>query len=246
MSNSKRKFYKIILGLIIIPLGLSTAFNHHCKNGTCDFSTHNFSAYSPEFNHQRIEKDRKNWLKFIWGKRPKTALGARSLRVCAVAPGLMENLKVWSDRPLFLWHGKVANQQTTLKVREEGSKNNLWEKTVNIAEKKVFYKGQTALKSGKTYEWKLEDATPWIKFQVMSNSDRQKIQADLDKLKQKIAKSQNPSEEIALHKASYFLTSSGNHKRDWSDALQALYEVDSPSKGFIKNRQKFLEDICNE
>ncbi|MGD1874659.1 MAG: hypothetical protein ACFB02_16595 [Mastigocoleus sp.] len=249
MFNFKGNFYKIVLGLIIIPIGVSAAISDKCKDNNCNFST-----YNPEFNHQKIAQNRSNWLSFIWRKRPKRPLGSRSLKVCAVAPGLIETLEVWSDRPLFLWQGKVSDQQTTLKVRQRDDQRpdgntNLWEQKVNLTDKKISYQGKTPLKPGKTYEWQLEGITPWITFQIMPKSDRQKIQTDLQKLEKKLTKSSNPSEEMALHKASYFLNDSPNlqkSKRAWADALQALYEVEKPSKSFVEKRQKFMENICTQ
>ncbi|MEM7556071.1 MAG: hypothetical protein AAF378_18620 [Cyanobacteria bacterium P01_A01_bin.84] len=241
MFNIQRHLFKILLGLSIIPIGISVAQGNTCEGSKCYFST-----YNPEFNYQQVAQNRSNFLSFIWGRRTKKPLGSRSL-VCPVAPGLIETLKIWNTRPSFLWQGKVKDKETQLIVRERHSESNLWEKTVNLADKQVFYQGKTSLKPGKLYQWKLAGVTDWINFEIMSESDRQKIKTDLQKLEQKLPKSPNSREARAMYKADYFIkysTNPQNSEVGWSDALQALYEVENPSTSFMKKRQQFVANIC--
>lgn len=188
----------------------------------------------------------KRWIRSIWQRKPKKTLGARS-GICSIAPGLVEARIIWHDKPLFLWHSILQNQEARLIVRERHSQKSLWMQKVNLNDKKAFYKGQP-LKPDKLYQWKLEgttSSTPWTTFQIVTASQRAQIQADLQALKQKTR--DITSQEIALRKAEYFLNYSvtplsKNHL--WADGLQALYQVEKPSPSFVQKREAFVRNIC--
>lgn len=87
----------------------------------------------------------------------------------------------------------------------------------------------------------------------MPASDRDKIQADLQTLEQKLWATGAGQEEIALKKANYFLNYKIKQKIDknqalnpWSDVLQSLYEVENPSLSFVKQRQAYVADFCTK
>lgn len=189
----------------------------------------------------------KRWINSIWNRRPKRSLGARS-NIVAVSPGLIDTLKVWHDKPMFLWHGSSKNQQARLMVRERNSEKTIWEQDVDISNQKAFYQGEP-LEPGKYYQWKLAGSNtsiPWTNFQIIPENQRAQIKADLHRLEQKSKSlTGNTSEETAKIKAEYFLNYSINQNKDylWSDGLQALYEVKKPSTEFIKNRQQLLTNI---
>lgn len=187
----------------------------------------------------------------ILQRRHTKPLGARS-GICPIAPGLIETYTVWHDKPLFLWHTTIKNQDAQLIVRDRDSEQTLWVQKVNIGDKKVFYKGQP-LELGKLYQWKLENPLStvplvrWKTFQIMPANQRTQIQADLQRLQQKSLAAN--SEEIAIRKAEYFsnyLINSQSNDSLWADGLQALYQVEKPSQSFIEKREEFVANRCTQ
>lgn len=186
----------------------------------------------------------------IWRRKPKKPLGGRTGSVCPLAPGIIDTYIVWSDRPLFLWQYSGTDEQAELIVRESGSKQNLWTKTVNLADKKSFYDAQKPLEPGKLYQWKLSGTSASGLFQIMPADERENIRQQLQALEKQIKGSKNLSEEIALKRATFFLNYEIKHQIEnkkfnaWSDALTTLYQVEQPSKEFVSNRQKFIKSFC--
>jgi hypothetical protein len=105
--------------------------------------------------------------------RPVTRSGG----VCLMSPGLVGELRIWSDRPLFLWKG-TGNQ---LSVRDHATQTVLWTQPISATDQWVVYAGPP-LQPGNRYQWQLLDATPsesdrnqWITFEVMSIAQRDQI-----------------------------------------------------------------------
>lgn len=193
------------------------------------------------------------WVASFWQRRPRRRLAARTTSgVCAIAPGLVDTYIVWHNRPLFLWQSPRENEDVQLIVREYDSQAVVWTQPVNIADQKVLYGGKEPLESGKLYQWQLSNSTNWTVFQVMPAGDRDQIQADLQTLEQKLRATKASEEEIALKRADYFHNYQIKHKTDdnivhpWSDALQALYEVEQPSPSFANNREASVADLCTQ
>lgn len=194
------------------------------------------------------------WVASFWQRRPSRALAARSTSgICPIAPGLVETYIVWHDRPLFLWQNPGNNRDVQLIVRDYDSQTVVWEQPVNTADEKILYNNQQPLESGKLYQWKLSgstNGTKWTTFQVMPASERDKIQADLQTLEQKLRATRASTEEIALRKADYFLNYQIRHKTEnnvlhlWSDALQSMFQVEQPSPDFVKNRKAYVTALC--
>lgn len=188
------------------------------------------------------------WVASFWQRRPTKRLISRSSGISPIAPGLIDTYNVWSDRPLFMWHSPGINQDVQLIVRDLDN-NLLWEQTVNLADQKAFYNAKNPLEPGKQYQWQLSGITDRRTFQVMPAGDRNKIQADLQALEQKLRATKASDEEIALRKADYFLNYPIKHKTDndihhlWSDALQAMFQVQQPSADFKKNREAYVADL---
>lgn len=227
------KYIKSCFGLGLISISIAIALG---------MSSENPALAQARRPRQNIVK---RWINSIWNRRPKRSLGARS-NIVAVSPGLIDTLKVWHDKPMFLWHGSSKNQQARLIVRERNSEETIWEQDVDISNRKAVYQGQP-LEPGKYYQWKLAGSNtsiPWTNFQIIPENQRAQIKADLQRLEQK-SLTGNTSEETAKIKAEYFLNYSINQNKDylWSDGLQALYEVKKPSTEFIKNRQQFITNI---
>lgn len=188
------------------------------------------------------------WVASFWQRRPTKRLISRS-GISPITPGLIETYNIWSDRPLFMWRSPGINQEVQLIVRDLDNNSVVWEQTVNLADQKVFYNAKNPLLPGKEYQWQLSNTTDRRTFQVMPAGDRNKIQADLLSLEQKLRATKASDEEIALRKSDYFRNYPVKHKTDndihhlWSDALQAMFEVKQPSADFVKNREEYIADL---
>ena len=190
------------------------------------------------------------WIASFWQRRPTKRLISRSTStISPIAPGLIETYFIWSDRPLFMWRSPGVNQEVQLIVRDLENNSVVWEQTVNLADQKVFYNAQNPLEPGKQYQWQLSGITARRSFQVMAASDRNKIQADLQTLEQKLRATKASDEEIALRKADYFFNYPVRHKTDndihhlWSDGLQAMFQVEQPSDDFKQKRETYVADL---
>lgn len=202
---------------------------------------------------QIVAEQSTNWINSIWRRKPKRTRGARSgslSQVCPIAPGLVDTYIVWSDRPLFLWQYSGENKQVELIVSESGSQQNLWTKTVNLADEKAFYDAQQALEASKLYQWKLSGTSASGLFKIMPAEERENIRQQLQALEKQLKNAKNSSEEMALKKANFFFNYEIKHQAEnktynaWSDALMALYQVEQPSQSFVNNRQQLVASLC--
>lgn len=142
--------------------------------------------------------------KSIW-ERPKRGPG-RGDEICLISPN-DKDYQTWSNKPLFAWKGTVERIQVLDPI------NPVWSHNLTPEEKsqqRIFYDDQKAtnqLEPGKTYMLRLypnAQAAKFdrISFQVLSEEEQLKIQADLDRLKQENA---NLSEkELAEKRREYF------------------------------------------
>jgi hypothetical protein len=207
---------------------------------------------SPQLIAQKTSTTR---LGSIFQRRPRHRLGARS-GICPISPGLLETYVVWHDRPLFVWQGRGAQ----IIVRDRQTQTVLWTQPLNGTDQKIAYNGKEPLQPGKLYQWQLlgiesssSDRNQWTTFQIMPASDRDKIQADLQTLEQKLRTTKVSQEEIVLQKADYFLNykikqenNTNEAPNAWSDALQTLYEVENLSPSFVEQRQTYVADFCTK
>ncbi|MBW4595742.1 MAG: hypothetical protein KME46_23265 [Brasilonema angustatum HA4187-MV1] len=194
-------------------------------------------------------------LSAFWQRRPRHRLGARS-GICAISPGLLETYVIWRDRPLFLWQGRAAQ----ITVRDRETQTVLWTQSLNPTDKKIAYNGKEPLQPGKLYQWQLlgaesssSDRKQWTTFQIMPAGDRDKIQADLQTLEQKLRATKASQEDIAVIKADYFTNYKIKQENDtneapkaWSDAVQTLYDVENPSPSFVEQRQTYVANLCTQ
>ena len=168
-------------------------------------------------------------------RRKKSTGGGRTGRIsiCPIAPvklfdedaqqgGILETQEVWSERPLFLWNiqgGTVQKIELFLK----GSKEAFWSPEIPEGATSIIYDGEP-LKPGQTYEWRLTAPFPKVQppFRVMASQKRDRITADLKQLEEQFKGAS--VEKMALETANYFVK-----EGLWSDALQELYSVPSPS-----------------
>lgn len=155
------------------------------------------------------------------GSRPSEA-------ICLISPDV--NREIWSDRPLFLWQGKVGE----IGVRLKGGNKNFWSQPVTQPGG-VIYTGKP-LQPGKEYEWAANNNT-FVPFQIMTAQQRQRTTQELNNLENQL-KGASP-EDIALAKVDYFI----EHKL-LSDALQQVYSVEKPSTELAAVRQDILTQMC--
>lgn len=162
---------------------------------------------------------------------------------CAIAPRTIgSNAKIWSDRPLFVWQGRLSR----LEVRPAGSEQVLWRHNVTASQNSTMYTGEP-LKPGQTYEWRLyslgnrDNSSPnaTVRFQVMDARERASIKTQLQDLEQELREKGASAEEIARRRAQYFA-----QQRLWSDVLQEAYSVKNPSAPLAEVVQAIPREIC--
>ncbi|MDX2240021.1 MAG: hypothetical protein NW224_04985 [Leptolyngbyaceae cyanobacterium bins.302] len=180
----------------------------------------------------------------FWQRRkdPRTIRGM----ICTLAPGLIDTLNVWHDRPLFIWQG----QGIQLRVRDYNQRDKiLWEHPIT-AQAPLRYDGQDALQPGQLYQWQVVAPDPansnrrvnqnnWETFRILPAEQRQTIATDLRTLEQRLQQQKASAEDIALSKAEFFAD-----RELWSDALQVLYEVNNPSDQFVQQRSTYVTGLC--
>lgn len=179
-------------------------------------------------------------------RRPRRRLGVRG-SICAMSPGLLEpqNL-IWSDRPLFLWQADTQYiQMQRLEVIDTNGRI-LWEKPLEPTAQAVVYNGQS-LEFGEFYTWQLtwrvnnrEDTIDYT-FQRMDAETHQRIATDLETLSQQSQQATADEEAIAMRRASYFIDA-----ELWSDAMQVLYTVESPSTTITQMLQDWTMSVCGD
>jgi hypothetical protein len=167
---------------------------------------------------------------------------------CGIAPAVLGTSNViWSDRPLFLWQGKVQNLELRPYSFDVASKNQstLWR--IVPTDRQASYPKEP-LQAGKRYEWQVTYLSPQTKepiqwqhtFQVMEKAERNPIAQDLNALEMQLKTQNATAEEIALAKANYFAD------RDlWSDALQQIYAVGHPFSAGDEFLQAATHRVCH-
>ena len=200
-------------------------------------------------NSDSRTRDRSSILESIWkllrAKREREpALSSRS-NICEIAPGLLGEVNVvYSDRPLFLWQGKVSSLEIHLYTpfSLEKEQEILWSQTVESQSQQVLYTGK-ALEPGQIYDWEIvvapESNRRRISFQVMEKNKREQISGELEQLKTDLTISGATTEEITLTRANYFA------QQDlWSDALQEIFSLENSSTILSRNAQEIIEYLC--
>ena len=172
---------------------------------------------------------------------PEDAKKGGSRGLCAIAPkAIGTNTEIWSDRPLFVWKGRIER----IELRSTDSDRVLWKQSVE-GKNRVLYDGK-ALQPGQTYEWRLffsdqENAQPikTERFRVMDAQERDRIKAQLQTLEEQLKAEQISPEDIARRRAQYFAK-----QRLWSDVLQEAYSVENPSASLTAMVQAIPREIC--
>ncbi|MEA5504701.1 hypothetical protein VB735_16595 [Halotia wernerae UHCC 0503] len=160
--------------------------------------------------------------------------GSRPLgTVCMISPDAPPVTRiVWSDRPLFLWHGEA----TTIEVMTVDEKIKLWDKTVNKIQD-ITYTGEP-LQLGKTYKW-VVNSNQFVTFKIIDKQERDRITQDLQNIENKLKSTGANLEAIASAKANYFA-----ENNLWIDVLQQIYSVPKPSAELKAFRQDIVHKLC--
>ena len=166
--------------------------------------------------------------------------------LCIISPYASSDTRIiWSDRPLFLWHGKIKK----IKVTDISNNTVIFSENVENTQQ-YTYTGQP-LQPGQTYELDIflgESRATFVKFQIMESEERDRITAALKTLENKLqAKKSHPeaipavSEAIALAKANYFAKLGL-----WSDVLQQAYSVQKPSLELDRMLKEIPQQLCKQ
>ncbi|HBB30573.1 MAG TPA: hypothetical protein DDZ80_26565 [Cyanobacteria bacterium UBA8803] len=157
---------------------------------------------------------------------------------------LRTNTEVWSDRPVFLWKGKLSR----IGIRNAESDRVLWNQSLAATDTEftsIPYTGEP-LEPGQSYQWLIfdreNDSTPQrlVQFKVMDAQERDRISLDLLVLRRELRAKGATPEEIALARANYFA-----QKGLWSDVLQEVYSVENPSEALSNIIQQIPNELCS-
>ncbi|ACC84969.1 DUF928 domain-containing protein [Nostoc punctiforme] len=164
--------------------------------------------------------------------------------ICMISPDEPETTRiVWSDRPLFIWEGKV--KKIVVLNKNTGKK---WTQPVTETPNIYTYTGDEPLEPGQTYEWRVffedslsqKELSSGVNFQVMEAQQRDRITADLQNLEKQLKAENKDNEAIALAKAKYFA-----ENQLWSDVLQQLYSIQTTSTDLDAFRKDISRKLCD-
>lgn len=195
----------------------------------------------------------------LFGKRPPvppvppTPGGSRPAGggVCPIAPvaaseanpSILTTAIVWSDRPTFIWDGKVDK----IGVRVRGSEDILWSQPVS-GTNRVTYAGK-ALQPDRVYEWLVlssDNQVKWfIPFQVMTAEERQSISQALQQLDRQLAAEKITGEAATLRRAEFFATQQIDNQPLWSEFWQEVLSVQTPSDKLTGWTRETITSLCN-
>lgn len=244
MKNSHQKIKYSLLSLavlfsVLVPEGISLAV----------FPSTQIKQTKPQPSQPK--KKRSTWeaILTLFKKRKEPNLGSRG--VCPVSPGLLEATNViWSDRPLFLWLGIDLPLEIRLysPFDPKQEQSILWRQVFTTGSSVATFQGiqytQQPLESGKIYDWEIFNQSDKSKlrrsFQVMSLKERDRITGELKNLEDQLRAEKATDEEIALERSYYFA-----QRNLWSDALQEMYSVQTPSPDLTMKVQELLSYLCN-
>ena len=159
--------------------------------------------------------------------------------LCIISPDASSETRIiWSDRPLFLWHGKIKK----IKVTDISNNTVIFSENVENTQQ-YTYTGQP-LQPGQTYKLYIflgESPAAFVEFQIMESEERNSITAALKTLENKLQAKKSHPEAIALAKANYF-TKLGL----WSDVLQQAYSVQKPSLELDRMLKEIPQQLCKQ
>lgn len=166
--------------------------------------------------------------------------GSRPINsICMVSPDASSDTRIiWSDRPLFLWHGKIKK----IKVTDISNNTVIFSENVENTQQ-YTYTGQP-LQPGQTYKLDIflgESPAAFVEFQIMESEERNSITAELKTLENQLQAERSNPETIALAKANYFAKLGL-----WSDVLQQAYSVQKPSLELDRMLKEIPQQLCKQ
>jgi hypothetical protein len=176
----------------------------------------------------------------FYQRRPRREGITRGEEFCAISPGLIGDTDIiWSDRPAFLWQGEV----TQITLRDFDTQEVLWSQALTPSAESLVYDG-TTLNPGQVYQWELssssEESFQGI-FQVMDSPEREAIAAEIQSLEEQLKTNGASAETIATERARYFA-----ERGYWSDMLQALQTVETPSAAITASVEEMTAHVCSD
>ena len=175
-------------------------------------------------------------------KSPESRFITRGDEVCLISPGNLGEQLIWSDRPLFIWQGKIPESEINLTKSAEnfGEGELVWTQTVPETTRSIAYTGED-LQPGSTYDWELiSDGTTYRQtITLMGESQQEAIAAELAALENRLDDGAT-KEDIAIAKADYFIRQKLGY-----DALQQLYSVPNPSPRLTAQITEIEQHLCN-
>jgi hypothetical protein len=184
---------------------------------------------------------------------PPTGGGSRPVGggVCAIAPvavvepdsSILTPAMVWSDRPTFIWDGKMDK----IGVRIRGSENILWSQSVS-GTNWVTYAGE-ALQPDRIYEWLVLSSNNQLKgffpFRVVRTEERKGISQALQQLDQQLAAEKITGEAATLRRAEFFANQQIDNQPLWSQFWQEVLSVQTPSDKLTGWTRETITSLCN-
>jgi hypothetical protein len=219
-------------------------------------------AANPSAQALSVQELRQNWERAwrnLFGQRPPvppvppTGGGSRPVEggVCPIAPlavsqvnpSILTTAIVWSDRPTFIWDGKVDK----IGVRVRGSEDILWSQPVS-GTNRVTYAGK-ALQPDRVYEWLVLSSNNQLKrffpFRVVTTEERDRISQALQQLDQQLASEKITGEAATLRRAEFFATQQISNQPLWSQFWQEVLSVPTPSEQLTGWTRETITLMCN-
>jgi hypothetical protein len=171
--------------------------------------------------------------------------------ICPIAPvaesetnsSILTPAVVWSDRPTFVWKGKVE----TIAVRLRGSEDMLWMQDVS-GSNQVTYTGNT-LQPDQVYEWLMLSSNNQVKrfipFRVVTAQERDRISQSLQQLDQQLVAEGITGEAATLRRAEFFATQRIDNQPLWSEFWQEVLSVQTPSDKLMAWTRETMTLMCN-
>ena len=218
------KFHKLLLTLLLMA-----EVNFY-------LSDHTIASLSEKVSETEI-----SWQELYEQKPPRKAPPAGSRGdICPIAPaGFPTKDVIWSDRPLFLWRGRIGK----IEIRPRGSQQVFWSKTVSENDSYLMYDG-AALQLGQIYDLVMfnqrSTAILRVTFEVMGGAERDRLIADLTRLETQLKKENATEEKIAYAKAEYFAA-----RQMWADVFQQAYGVKNSSNNLTKFKENIPQRFCS-
>ena len=178
-------------------------------------------------------------------KAPENRLITRGDEVCPISPGNLGEQNVWSDRPMFIWQGKIPHSKVNLysssaNYNYERDEQLVWSQAIATNSAKVDYQGEP-LQPGFIYDWEFISGGKTYRstFVMMTEDEKQDISQDITAIENKLRADSKGKEEIAVAKADYLA-----QKQLWSDVLQQLYSIENPSLDLVSKTKEIEQYLC--